>query len=211
MEKHHTPTDAEKKEWEDLDGPAKQSRATAEHERYKSERSDLLSAENDAEKNFDTLLVTISSIAIAASFTLMKDVVKATTGSLVLAWLCLGICLVGSLVDRLYTYHFHKQYRKCLDDVFMKYHEHPGHGWSEAQARRAELCARRIWSLFPAEKFLTAIKWMNAGFLALGLAALMLYVSINGNAGNGVASSTNGSVPLNINVISSSSQATTKP
>jgi hypothetical protein len=200
--KKYQPTEDENKDWNGCPGETKQSRADKEHDRYTKERSDLVKAESDSEKNFDTLLVTISSIAIAASFTLMKDVVKGTNGWIIAAWALLGVCLVGSLIDRMYTYRCHKKWRDRLDDVFNNYDLHCGHAWKEADARLQDLRAEKVWYVFPAEKFLDRIKFINAGGLIFGLIALMIYVYV-GSAPQAPAAAPQ---PVIVNVYNSATQ-----
>jgi len=179
FEKRYNPTDEDKKSWDDCDDAAKQARTDSEHERYTTERGDLIKAEGETEKNLDGLLVTISTLAIGASLTLLKDVAKGPNGWLIFSWVMLTLCLVGSLADRIYSYKFHKNWRNELDDVFTNYNaHHRGHGWKEADARLAALKVGKIWRLFKAEAFLDAIKWLNAGFLTLGLIGMMMNVYV---------------------------------
>jgi F0F1-type ATP synthase assembly protein I len=210
MDKLYQPTEDERKEWDDCDGESKQTRAQKEYDRYTKTQSDLAKSEAEAEKSFDTLLVTIATVAIGASFTLLKDVVKGTNAWIIVAWLLLGLCVVGSLVDRLYTYQFHKKWKKQLDDVFNNYGLHCGHAWKEAMYRFSALRTERIWKFFPAEKFLHFIKWFNGVGLVFGILALMIYVY----AGAGPSSqptATSAPGPVVVNVYTASTQPTTKP
>lgn len=201
-EKLYNPTPEEKKEWEECQAQPRHERATKEHERYIKERSELAKTEIDAEKNFDTLLVTISTVAIGASFTLLKDVVKGTNAWIILAWVGLLICLVGSLIDRIYTYNFHREYRRLMDDVFVNINLHCGHAWKEVAARRKHLSQSKVWHFFRAESFLTYLKWVNGSALILGIIALMLYVYAGANNPTADAATRLpfSSAPVNVNV-----------
>jgi len=206
MEKLYSPTEEDNKLWDERDGPAKDAHASQEYARYTTTRSDLLKAEGEAEKNFDTILLTISSVAIAASFTLIKDVVKGTNGWIIVSWILLGICLVGSLIDRLYTYHFHREWKDCLDDVFKSYREHCGHAWKEAEARLNGLRVRKIWKFCAAQLFLDKIKWVNSFALVLGLVAMMVYIYVGANAQPQITPTT--APAVTVNVYNSSTQPT---
>lgn len=208
MDKLYTPNETDSKSWDDCDDAAKDARASQEYSRYTTTRSDLLKAEGESEKNFDTILLTISSVAIAASFTLLKDVVKGTNFWIIFAWILLVLCLVGSLIDRLYTYRFHQEWKLRLDDVFNNYLLHCGHAWKEADARFNALRQEKIWRLFPAEQFLRKIKWANAIVLVLGIVSMMIYVYV-GAEQQTPQTPIPAANPVIVNVFNSSTQPTT--
>ena len=90
-----------------------------EHGRYVLERAPLKEKELDAEKNFDALVVTLASSALAGSVVVAKDLFP-TAGGLALAiisWLLSGASLAIALTDRHWTYQAHKKWRLMMDDA----------------------------------------------------------------------------------------------
>src|ERR1041384_6345356 len=89
-------------------------------QRYYKEREEWVKAMLDAERSYDTLLVTISTLALGASLT--KDWVAKQTGVgdifLVLAWTSFAACLVLSLLHRYWTHSTHQIWIDKCDEVF---------------------------------------------------------------------------------------------
>jgi hypothetical protein len=104
---------------------AREKACDNEFARYNKERDSLIKTELDAEKNYDTLLVTLSTGVIGASYVLLKDAGKmppSTYEFLIASWVSLSLCLFGALVDRLLTYISHQKLRGAMDNQFS--------GWS---------------------------------------------------------------------------------
>jgi hypothetical protein len=149
---------------------ALQKQCDEEFARYGKERETLLKAELEAEKSFDTTLVTISTLAIGSSFTVFKDVVKAgsATPLIVLAWILLGVCLFSALTDRLLSYFAHMKWRDMLDDEFNNWVANGGAGaWERVLPKYEQIAGVKI---------LRALKWVSFGSLAGGVLFLMLFV-----------------------------------
>src|SRR4051794_19125084 len=91
-----------------------------EFERYYKERDELVKAKLKADENYDTLLVTISTLALGASLT--KDWVNRGTGAsaafIITAWICFALCLLVSLAHRGLTYYTHDKWIGMLDAAF---------------------------------------------------------------------------------------------
>jgi len=149
-----------------------QKRCDEEFARYHKERDTIIKNELEAEKNFDTTLLSLSTLAIGASLTIYKDIVRAgsATPLIVISWLFLGICIFASLTDRLLSYFTHKQWRDILDGEFTHYVERGGVGaWDRVLPKYEEI---------PWVKHLPKLKWVSFGTLALGIVFLMLFVLI---------------------------------
>lgn len=88
--------------------------------RYYKEREEWVKAMLAAEQSYDTLLVTISTLALGASLT--KDWVTRPSGIgdffLVLGWLAFVLCLGLSLLHRYWTYYTHQIWIDKCDEVF---------------------------------------------------------------------------------------------
>jgi hypothetical protein len=147
-----------------------QKKCADEYARFLAARETLTKSELEAEKNYDTLLVSLSTLAIASSFTILKDVVRSSSASalIVLSWLTFGLCLLIALTDRLLTYYAHRKYRQFLDAEFTGTWAGPG-AFERAQAKYEQLKWR---------KPIKFLKWTAAGFLAIGLVLLMMFVFI---------------------------------
>lgn len=163
-----------------------------EYARYLPEREQLKKSELDAEKNYDTLLVSLSTLAIGSSFTVLKDIVQhaSAIALIVLAWIALGICLLSALVDRLLTYYGHKEYRRLLDKEFTGTWSGPG------AFDRAYAAYKKIWWRKP----LPYMKWFGFVFLSVGLILLMVFIFI---AMGAKSSDEKPSVPVVVNVYNS--------
>lgn len=89
-------------------------------QRYNKERDEWVKAMLDAERSYDTLLVTISTLALGASLT--KDWVARQTGIgdffLVLSWTGFAVCLGLSLLHRYWTHYTHQTWIDKCDEVF---------------------------------------------------------------------------------------------
>lgn len=147
-----------------------QRKCDDEFERYDKVRADVVEAERKAETNYDTLLVTLSTLAIGTSFTVLKDVVKASGSSalLIWSWVALGVCLILALSDRLLTYWTHMRWRELLDAEF-------GAGdapWREGAWDRA----LKKYDEMRLIKVLPWLKWFGFGSLLIGLVFLMAFV-----------------------------------
>jgi len=135
---------------------------------YEKERPSLVKSEIDSEKNYDTLLVTLSTLAIGSSFTVLKDVTRTSSASalILLAWLTFGLCLFTALADRLLSYWTHRRWRQILDAKFAP--------WQEGARERALAeypNIRLIW-------LLSWLKWIGLLWLLLGMIFLMVFVFI---------------------------------
>jgi hypothetical protein len=141
------------------------AREIAEFAWYKEERAILTKVELETEKNYDTLLVTLSTLAIGASFALMQVTVRSsfTSAWLVVSWIAFGLCLLISLVDRLMSYWTHLWLRERMDAQF----DH----WSEGAKDRA-LDAHRE-NLFI--KLLRWLKWVSFVLIVIGIFSLMIF------------------------------------
>src|SRR5688500_10368430 len=94
-------------------GPAdRNEQCDREFERYYKERDEWVKAQLDAERSYDALLATISTLALGASLT--KDWVnRGGVGGqivLILAWFAFAACLCLSLLHRYFTYYTHKKW-----------------------------------------------------------------------------------------------------
>jgi hypothetical protein len=150
------------------DKSALQKKCDDEFDWYENERPILTKAEIEAEKNYDTLLVTLSTLAIGSSFVVMKDVVRSPSASafIVLAWCAFGLCLFVALVDRLLSYWTHLCWRKIIDKEFSP--------WREGARERA-------LSAYPGIRFiwlLPWLKWVGFGLLLVGMLFLMAFVFV---------------------------------
>jgi hypothetical protein len=87
---------------------------------YFKERDDYIKAALDAERSYDTLLASISTLALGASFT--KDWVNSSSGAgnvfLVFAWFGFASCLILSLLHRYLTYWVHRDWVDKIGQMF---------------------------------------------------------------------------------------------
>lgn len=99
-----------------------------EHGRYVLERTPLKEKELDAEKNFDTLVVTLASSALGGSVVVAKDLFATSAGILlaIACWLLCGASLAIALLDRHWTYQAHKKWRLMMDDALSHENWRPG-------------------------------------------------------------------------------------
>jgi hypothetical protein len=106
-----------------------------EFDLYEPERQELRKAELDAEKNYDTMMVTLSSLAIGVSLTVVKDFIGKDKArwllSIGLALLAFVACLILAFWDKKLTFRTHRAWREKLDDKFKNWK--PG-AWDEAQS-----------------------------------------------------------------------------
>jgi hypothetical protein len=87
---------------------------------YFKERDDYIKAALDAERSYDTLLASISTLALGASFT--KDWVNSSSCAsdvfLVAAWTGFASCLILSLLHRYLTYWVHRDWIEKIGQMF---------------------------------------------------------------------------------------------
>lgn len=170
-----------------------QQKCDDEFARFEKHRAELIKGQLEGEKNYDTLLVALSTLAIGSSFTIVKDITKGNAAPLmILAWVALACCLFAALVDRLLTYAAHRRTREVFDEEFS--------AWSEGAWARAENRSAGLWH----NRVLDRLKWVCFGSLALGVLFLMMSVFVGWQA----SSSTPTSPPVIINVYNGSSPTT---
>lgn len=101
------------------DDPYREQRER-DFQRYYKERDEWIKAMLDAERSYDTLLVSISTLALGASLT--KGWVTRRTGLgdffQITAWIAFAACLCLSLLHRYWTHSTHRIYVEKNDEVF---------------------------------------------------------------------------------------------
>ena len=151
--------------------PEQKEQCDREFDRYEGERPEIRKAEFDTEKSLDTILVTLSSLALTVSLTILKDFIKGDAAvwrwSVAVAWVCFVISLLLSLFDRKLTYQTHRAWRELLDSKFTPWK--PG-AWDEAQ---------REYDDIPGMKWLNRLKAGSFWSLALGIVLLSMFLLVN--------------------------------
>ena len=134
--------------------------------RYYKEREAILKQELEAEKNYDILVVSLSTAAIGASFTLLKDMVRAdgAPSFLILSWVALVGSLFTALTDRVLSYWLHRKWREQMDVEF--------DDWKEGIWPRLH----HIHGSLPFRKWLLRLKWISFGSMLVGVMLLMAFV-----------------------------------
>jgi len=90
-----------------------------EFEQYYKEREGWIACQLDAERSYDALLVTISTLAVGASLTKdWSDRPSPIKVFLVIGWIGFLGCLVCSLLHRYLTFYTHKKWVNVVDDEF---------------------------------------------------------------------------------------------
>jgi hypothetical protein len=167
-----------------------------EFSRFDKERDTLTKAELENEKGYDTLLVTLSTLAIGSSFTILKDILRTTGASalIILSWSAFGLCLFIALADKLLSYWTHKKWREVLDAEFKTWREG---AWERAQAK------------YPGIKFVRALphlKWVAFVALLFGVIFLMAFVFVG--TGAPPAEEKTPAPPVTVNVYNGASPTT---
>ena len=141
-----------------------------EHGRYLLERTPLKEKELDAERNFDTLVVTLASSALAASVVIAKDLFATSMGITlaVLSWLFCGASLGIALVDRHWTYQAHKKWRLMMDDALSHEKWEPG-AWDRLD---------KEYDQIPHVKQLPKLKQYALMTLGVGIVFLLVFVVV---------------------------------
>jgi hypothetical protein len=141
-------------------------------EKYEINRKDVCKGEDDAEKAYDTALLAVASIAIGATFPLLKDITStASFVFIVISWSVLGSCFVIALLDRLLSYYTHMKWREILDEEFDNWT--PG-AWKRCKEKHGTI---------PFLDVLPTLKWWGFGTLLGGLILLMVGAAV-GWSGN---------------------------
>jgi hypothetical protein len=146
-----------------------QKKCDEEFTRYEVERAAVVKSEQEAEKNDDTALLTISTLAIGASFTVFKDVVRANSATclIIMSWVSFSVCLFTALLDRLWSYDTHQKWRNVLDVEFSNWEANGGAGaWGRVLPKYDEI--RFV-------KILPRLKYVGLWSLFVGLVFLMLF------------------------------------
>lgn len=95
-------------------------RRACDFQQYYKERESWKKAMSDADASYDTLLASISTLALGA--TLAKDWTESTNGIgnvfIVIAWIGFACCLGLSLLHRYWSYYTHRMYIEKCDAVF---------------------------------------------------------------------------------------------
>jgi hypothetical protein len=156
----------------DTEAPSNpQSDCDRDFDLYESERQELRKAELEAEKSYDTNLVTLSGLALGVSLTILKDFIGRDTAvwlwALITAWVCFLACLLLSLWDKKLTYETHKAWRGKLDESFANWR--PGI-WD---------AVLKEYDTIPGIKCLPALKRWATRTLVGGIVFLSLFVLLN--------------------------------
>jgi Na+-transporting methylmalonyl-CoA/oxaloacetate decarboxylase gamma subunit len=184
----HTAATAQNSEWEKF--------RDEEFDKYYSHRDSTCKAEDEAEKNFDTTLITLATLAIGSTFTVLKDITKGSGAVFIfLSWLALGMCLFSALVDRLLSYTTHKEWREIFDREFGIWK--PG-AWERAVA--AHKTIRFV-------NWLPHLKWVGFWCLLGGVVFLMIGIMVDWRA----TDSSPQQSPVIVNVYAASTQPTVRP
>lgn len=147
---------------ESLPSQSTQAEIDREFDLYEKHRPDLVKGKFEWEKTFDTLVVTLSTLLVASSFTLLKDTASAaSSGLLITACMLAVVCLVVALVDKLLAYRSHKKSLDIFDDEF--------YAWTPGAWERALKNDKRQ----RLEKWLEAMKWVCLGLLSCALGCLV--------------------------------------
>jgi len=144
-----------------------------EYDKFETERDNLRKTELDAEKNYDTMLTTLSAGALAGCWQIWRDAIAKGqfTGAvwLLLSSLAFVVSLALALLDRKYTFDAHKKWRLILDSEFDTKKWKPG-AFERADERYKEL---------PGLGFLRQAKNLIIGFLFVGILLFGGYVLVN--------------------------------
>lgn len=155
----------------DSDGPGDNSDCDREFDLYEPERQELRKTELDAEKNYDTMLVTLSSLALGLSLTILKDFVGKDKAvwlwSIGLAWAAFVACLLLALWDKRLTFRTHRAWRELLDEKFADWK--PG-TWDDAL---------KNYDRIPGINSIDKIKAGATVSLIVGIAMLSVFVTVN--------------------------------
>ena len=169
-----------------------------EFDKYYKHHDVICKAEDDAEKNFDTTLMALASLAIGSTFTLLKDITSTPGAVLIfLSWIALAGCLFAALIDRLLSYTTHKKWRLEFDREYGD--------WKEGAWQRSLATRDTIRFM----KWLPRLKWIGFWTLIAGLLLLLLggVIGWHGTSAPTVAPTT----PVVVNVYAATTQPTTRP
>lgn len=141
-----------------------------EHGRYKVEREPLVKSELEAEKNFDSLIVTLASSALAGSVVLSKDFFadSSWTPLAITSWIFCSASLALALLDRYWTYKTHKKWRVLMDEALDQKNWHPG-------------AFERLKDQYQNIKFIRVLPHLKIAALttlAIGVFTLLVFISI---------------------------------
>ena len=182
------------------DDPHREQRER-DFQRYWKERDEWVKAMLDAERSYDTLLVTISTLALGASLT--KDWVAKPTGLgdffLVLAWTAFAACLGLSLLHRYWTHYTHQTWISECDKVFKE--------WTPDVWERCDTAYNNV----PKIKVVESVKMWAGIAVAVGIASSFCLLIVERYIGP-KAAPTPGQLPFSqtINVYPPATQPTTQ-
>lgn len=142
-----------------------QRQPIADTARYDAYRDFVAKAEMDAEKNFDTLLITLATLALGSNLAILKEVTDAKAIIIIIvAWLALILCVFAALLDRYMSYTTHKAWRLRFDKTF-------------AQAKDATWFEEAV-----AYDHIRGVQWLprlkKFAFLSLAVGVLLLMLGI---------------------------------
>jgi len=138
---------------------------------YEEHRKELLKAQLDSVKTFESWLMGLSGGALTLSISVVKELIGAdkTQASclLLMGWLLLGTAIVCVLLIKLASYLAHKTCIEKLDGVFTR---HSGTVWKRYDKEYNTVC------------WIKAIYWLRGfalGFFLLGIVSLAFFVYYN--------------------------------
>ncbi len=143
-----------------------------EFERYYKERDEWIKAQLEAERSYDALLVTISTLALGASLA-KPPVVEAGSFShvvLIIGWFAFVVCLLTSLAHRYLSYDTHKRWIDVVDAEFRN--------WAPGALPRAEA----KYDSIPFIRFVEKLKLIAGIAVAFGVLLLMCFLMANSTA-----------------------------
>ncbi len=152
--------------------PTPQELCDREFDKYETERETLRKTELDAEKNYDTMLTTLSAGALAGCWTVWTNISSGKSPDygiflLGIAWVSFAVSLAASLLDRKFTYDAHKSWRKTLDEEFQN--------WSVGAFQRAD----EKYEKLPGIKTLRYIKNVSLWTLFIGIGFFTIFLMLN--------------------------------
>lgn len=151
--------------------PSPPDECDRDFDRYERERPDVVKSELESEKNYDTLLVTLSTVALGTSLTVLKDVVGNDKAgqfwALGAAWVAFVVSLAAALYHRKLTYETHKKWREILDEEFTS--------WKSGAWTRAMEAYHRI----PGIKAVDHMKNVAYWALIVGVVFLSVFLVLN--------------------------------
>lgn len=158
--------------------PSQRQQWERDCEEYKAQRQTYTIAYVEAEKAYDTWLLTLSGGALGLSMTFLKDIARSTPGTpvtaawwLFVSWIAFGLSIILILVNQRISPGAHERFIEILDEQFSPpRYQADGQAMQRVHAQQRNALQSKVILVF---------NWASVFFFCVGVVILGLFIRWN--------------------------------